>query len=303
MKIKEYIKSVIGGRIAKAECLVLYDPERRYRDLALALESPQCRVIDTSAGVIQSREEATAIWLQMGAVSGGSGHLILYLPTPKPITSEGKQLDPFQVFALGGDVFPRGDGDTYLALCQQGKPGLQDQIYELFEGGAEPSFNTVDALDGGSTWPQLRTILSVESLKEIVVALLCPTDAQKSTLEKERNWLNEYRQFAEQTLGLLSHCKTGALEDVQDELARFVLFSEFAFDLPTELPVALQAVPRADEKRRTLTYSVCEQFRDTQPLQDRYIELANKAMARATRSCLRNAPSCGAAQKPPGSKI
>src|SRR5438876_1166851 len=83
-------------------------------------------------------------------------------------------------------------------------------LYELFKGGGAPSFSTVDALDGGSTWPQLRTILSVESPKEIVVGLLCPTEAQKASMEGDKNWLNEYRQFAEQTLGLQPHSKTSA---------------------------------------------------------------------------------------------
>jgi hypothetical protein len=210
MKISDYIKDLVGRRVAKAECLVLYDPDRRYRDLVLSLESAQCRVVDGSAGVIQGREEATALWLQIGAVSSGSGQLLVYLPAIKPLTAEGRQQDPFQAFALGGDVFPRGDGDSYLALCQQAKPDFQDQIYELFKGGAEPSFNTVDALDSSSTWPQLRTILSVESPKEIVVGLLCPTDLQKVSLKGDKNWIHEYRQFVGQTIGLQPHTKTGA---------------------------------------------------------------------------------------------
>jgi hypothetical protein len=276
MKIRDYIQKLISGRLASAECLVLYDPERRYSELALTLESVQCRVVDCSKSAILCREESTAMWLQMGGVSSGSGQLLIYLPFAKPLTSEERQQDPFQAFALGGDVFPRGDGDSYLALCQQAKPDFQDQIYELFNGGAEPSFNTVDALDSGSTWPQLRTILSVESPKEIVIGLLCPTDVQKVALKGDKSWVHEYRQFAEQTIGLQPHTKTGALEDVQDELARFVFFSEFAFDLPTELPASLQAVPRADESRRSLVYAVCEQLRDAQTLQDQYIALANR---------------------------
>jgi hypothetical protein len=114
MRIRDYIQDLVGRRLAKAECLVVYDPERRYRELALALEGAQCRVIDGSTGAIQSREEATHMWLQMGGVSSGSGQLLVYLPMEKPITGEARQQDPFQAFALGGDVFPRGDGDSYL---------------------------------------------------------------------------------------------------------------------------------------------------------------------------------------------
>jgi hypothetical protein len=276
MKIKDYIKDLLGRRLGTAECLVVYDPEGRYRDLTLALESSRCRVVDGSVGTIQSREEATAVWLQMGAASSGSGQLLLRLPVRKPLTDEEKQLDPFQAFTLGGDVFPRGDGDSYLSLCLQAKPGFQDQIYDLFKAGAEPSFSTVDALDSSSTWPQLRTLLSVESPREILVGLLCPTDAQKASLQGDGNWFNEYRQFAQSVLGLQPYGNVSGWEDLRDVLARFVLFSEFAFDLPTELPPALHGVPRADEGRRNIVYVVCEQLRDARTLQGEYIALANQ---------------------------
>jgi hypothetical protein len=275
MKIRDYIQAVVGQRLAKAECLVLYDPEDRYRELVLALESERCRVVDGSTGAIQSREEATTIWLQMGAVSSGSGQLLVYLPEKKPISPEERQRDPFQAFALGGDVFPGGDGDSYLSFCLQAKSGFQDQIYELFRGGTAPSFDMVDALDSGPTWPKLRTLLAVDSPKEIVVGILCPTKLQRAALETDRTWIEEYRQFAERILGFLPHGKSGVWEDAKNELARFVLFSEFAFDLPTELPGALRGVAHADESRKTLIYAICEQMRDAQTLQQRYIELAN----------------------------
>lgn len=276
MKIKNYIQDLLSQRLANAECLVVYDPEQRYQELILALKSERSQIVDGSVSAILAREEATAAWLQMGAASTGSGRLLVYLPIKKPLTDEDKQRDPFQAFVLGGDAFPRGDGDSYLSLCLQAKPGFENQIYQLFAGGSEPSFRMVDALDRGSTWPQLRTLLSVESPREILVGLLCPTDSQKASLKADIKWVNEYRQFAQSTLGFEPRGKLIGWEDMRDELARFVLFSEFAFDLPTALPATLEGVPRADESRRNIVYAVCEQLRDAKTLQEEYITLANK---------------------------
>ncbi len=275
MRIKDYIKDLLRERLMSAECLVLYDPDDRYRELAMGLRDEHCQVVDGATSTIQAREQANDLWLPLGQVSQGAQQLLIYVPVPKPLTEEDKQRDPFQIFALGGDVFPRGEGDSYLSLCLQAKPDFQDKLYELFDSGSAPSFETIDALDSSFTWPKLRTLLGVQSPREILIGLLSPTDEQKSALKADKSWLKEYRQFVAEVLGLQSHAKMGVWDDVREELARFVLFSEFVLDLPGELPASLTDVPHADKNHRALIYAVCEHLRDTRTHQDDYIMLAN----------------------------
>ena len=41
MTVRDYIqKEIFAKRAAERGCLVIYDPQRRYRDLALGLNSP-----------------------------------------------------------------------------------------------------------------------------------------------------------------------------------------------------------------------------------------------------------------------
>ena len=50
MKIRDYIRDeVFGKRVGQSGCLVVYDPARRYRDLARALDNPKCRVLDATS--------------------------------------------------------------------------------------------------------------------------------------------------------------------------------------------------------------------------------------------------------------
>ena len=162
-----------------------------------------------------------------------------------------------------------------MALCLVAKPDRQARIRELFEA-EEPSFTTVDALDGGSTWPKLRTILSAVSPREILVSLLSPREEQRRKLIADTGWLAEYRRFAANVLGLEVHSQVATWTEVRDELARFVLFSEFALDMPGELPASLVDVPRAGDDDRSLVYAVCDQLRNHRSHEEDYIELAGQ---------------------------
>ncbi|BDC48930.1 hypothetical protein F183_A12460 [Bryobacterales bacterium F-183] len=276
MKLKSFIQERIRQRLTSTDSLVVYDPDRRYRDLVLELAGNNVCVVDACESTIKAREEAMSWWLQMGEKSANSGRLLVYVPSRKPATDEARQKDPFQPFALGGDAFPHGDGDSYQALCLSAKPDFQSAIDDLFRHGATPSFEMVDALDASANWPQLRTLLKCESTKEIVVALLNPSSGQHQALTSDGSWIGEYKQFAQQTLGLSAHAQLSTWEDLREELARFVLFSEFALDLPSGLPPALESVPHADQKRREMIYAVCDTLRDSQSHQDTYMVLARQ---------------------------
>jgi hypothetical protein len=59
-----------------------------------------------------------------------------------------------------------------------------------------------------------------------------------------------------------------------DELWRFLLFSEFVFDLPGVLPDALAGVPRAPAEVRLLVEGLCERLRSDLRTRAIYIERA-----------------------------
>jgi len=277
MRIRDAIQDHLRKRARGAGCLVVYDEAGRYRELALGLADERLHVVDASGSSIEAREAAHRLWRRLAeSAHDAEESLLIYVPARRPLDESGQLADPFQAFALAGAVFPAGEGDAYQSLCVQAKPDQVDRIYELFDSGAEPSFETVDALDGGATWPKLGTLLGAESPREILVALLSPSQRQRDALLADTSWLGEYRRLAEAVLGLTAHAKLASLDEVQAELARFVLFSEFALDLPGPLPDALAGVPRADERRRNLVYAVCGQLRDARAHEDAYVAHANR---------------------------
>lgn len=114
MGIETFIRdNILSRRLKEAEFLVVYDPDRRYRDLCLQIASEEVAVVDAAESSIESREAATQAFQKLGA--GSLKGLLIYVPAKPPITDEQKQVDPFALYAECGAQFPNpaADSDEY----------------------------------------------------------------------------------------------------------------------------------------------------------------------------------------------
>lgn len=264
MKIAEYIRNTLRSRAERAGSLVVYDPTRGYRGIILSLEEPHCTVVDAGESFIEAHEKAVGCWSAQGKSNGNEERLIIYVPMAAPATPEQWCHDPFSGISAGSDWFPRSDEDSLQSLCEKANPEQRDKIRELFANGV-PDLATIDAVGSGNSWPQLETLLGAESSADIIAALLVPTVKQQGKLNAGDSWLPEARELLSSQMGFVPKTKTNKWESVADELWRFLLFSEFAFDLPGELPESLASVPRAKPEAETLVNRICDALR-----QERY---------------------------------
>ena len=232
MKIQEFIKIHLKNRLNKDISLVIYDPEELYRSIVEALASDVTTVIDGGNSTILGREDAMEVWCRLGKTDGEDSRLVVYLPVKRPSNERERQKNPYQVFALGGGEFPDGDGESYQALCRQATPDLSPQVDKLFESDI-PEFNTVNNLIAGkASWPTLKTLLDAESAAEILTTVMSPTKKQKGALIKSSTWVSEIKQFLSAVLDYPLKTKSEKLSTISNELWRFILFSEFALDMP-----------------------------------------------------------------------
>jgi hypothetical protein len=277
MKVLDYVQDLFETRLDREESLVVYDAAERYRPAVEAMEGgPTCTVIYGEEGTIEGRERAMEVWREMGSGSPGARQLLIYLPIEKPVDDEAKMRDPYAPFFVGGGIFPSGDAESYREICVQAKSNHQEQVRSLFEETDEPDLATVEAVGGGASWPRLRTVLDVESDREIVRSLLSPTDKQQQRLRDDATWHSEYASFANQVLGFDPEAAEEGFDAMRRELARFVLYSEFVFDLPEKetLPSSLADVPRANGAAEKLVRAVCEDLRTSKRHEETYKELA-----------------------------
>jgi hypothetical protein len=275
MSITNFIqREILAPRMADKGVLVVYDPERRYHGTCTSLESEQCRVVDASASSITSREQAAQALVDLG--HGGIEHLLVYVPAAAPVDDEAKQKDPFSPFAACGRVFPDGDGDRFESLCLNAKPDQVLELRKVFAADPNPSFAVIDALGDGVGWPTLRALLGAESSRDILLALMAPNPAQEQALKAGNTWVIEARELLKTSLTLTLRTKGRAWSSIAEELWRYVLFSEFAFDLPCPLPDSLADLPKAPEAGRPVIFALCDDLRNDHRTQPVYIDRAQK---------------------------
>src|SRR5665213_665272 len=291
MSIAEFIREkVLKPRLKEKGCLVVYDADKRFREQCFDLASDKIKVVDASISSIESREAALLGLKQLGNSRPLFNGILIYVPAQKPVSDEQKQKDPFALYAECGAVFPQNDGDEYLNICLRAKPDHGTEIRRVFSGTpAGPGFAVIDAIGGGIGWPQLRAILKVDSVREILEALLVPTESQIESLKKQEGWVQESRDFLRATLEMNVKTRSKSWESLADELWRYILFSEFVFDLPVELPESLKTVPHSPKEARPIIDDVCDRLRNTQNSISAYIERAEAIEGELTLAVI-----CGA---------
>jgi len=275
MTIKNFIqKEIFLPRLKQNGVLVVYDPDQRYHELCLELNAEKLRVIDTSESSITSRFAALEALNEFGQPNPSLEGILVYVPAKVPITDEEKQHDPFAIYGACGSIFPEGDGDEFLSLCLKARADYATEIRRIFKDNPNPGFAVIDAVGGGAGWPNLQAMLKVESARDIVFALLTPSETQKEALKAQTSWVSETTALFQSALGLNLKTKIKTWTAVADELWRFLLFSEFVFDLPGDLPAALTAVPCAPQEALHLVEDLCDRLRNDRRTQAFYIERA-----------------------------
>ncbi len=273
MNIEGFIRKNSFKKRLEEQVLVVYDPEQRYHSICLSMADDSIKVVDASLGSIESREIALET---IASFNQGGDKLLVYIPAAVPIDDIAKQKDPFSLYSACGAVFPNGDGDSYLSLCLKAKPDHQTEVRQAFEQDPNPSFDVINGIGGGLQWPTLRALLNVESSPEIITALMVPESDQIERLENNEAWVSEANQLFQQVLGLKLTTRGKKWKAISDELWRFVLFSEFVFDLPEQLPEDLADVPCANRTARPVIESLCDGLRQDLRKQEDYIQQAEQ---------------------------
>ena len=183
MSIAEFIQlQIFSPRLKQKGCLVVYDPDLRYRGLCQGMASDATTVVDATDSSLESRETALKALRELAGSHQEQKGLLVYVPAAVPETDEERQRDPFAVYGACGRIFPDGAGDDYEQICLRAKPDHATEIRRIFTENPNPPFAVIDAIGGGMNWPNLRALLKVESASDILLGLLAPNKPQEKTL-------------------------------------------------------------------------------------------------------------------------
>lgn len=269
--IEEFITTYIKSKLREFPSLVLYDGEHLYNDLLPALISEGITIFDISESILTVREDALDYYNQR-LPAKEDARMIVYVPFPPPKTKQEKIDDPFFIFTLGGTYFPYDANDKYESLCKACFKDKEEKITALFEHES-PDFETINALGGGNTWAKLQTLTGGKSEKEILGVIMSPTSIQLENLKKDKTWQKEYKDVVK-TIGLVPQEKS--FDGITYELWRFILFSEFVFDLPIDLPESLKLVSVAKPSAKQTIIEICRSLRNNKSSEEVYISMAEQ---------------------------
>jgi hypothetical protein len=194
----------------------------------------------------------------------------------RPLDQEAVCLDPFTPLVLAGGVFPDGDGDSYVAMCQRFLPEQAGTIEEMFQHG-EPTFLEINSLvTGANGTPVLSGLLKADGTRDLLVRFLCVNAKEAKSLKQSPHWRKELQSLISQTLDLTLSEDMKDVDELRYILWRFLLFSEFAADLPVPLPSALSGVSKTAPKFHRFVLDLCATLRDRTSTQETYEEYANR---------------------------
>ncbi len=277
MRVSSHIHKQLIDLLERHRIVVWHDSERAFAEFAQAFRAPNCRVVSAAQSTLRARREAEQVYRHLNEAvdtSTARANLLIYVPRPRAANNDERVQDPFEVFACAGAVFGDQDAHRLVSLARQAMPELSEQIDGLFLS-AHPTLEMLDRLTASSVYPLVAEALGTQSPVEACVALLGSIESA-TRVDQMEGARGELLRLLEAELGFVPSPKPRTTKALREQLGRYILISELAFDLPAVLPDSLANVPRAELRHRERVYTICERLRAADDTRDAYIALANR---------------------------
>ncbi len=275
--VSDHVRDRVNAILRERRVVVWYDSQCDFEGLLKGFESPDTIVVSASGSALRARRTAEAAYRQLNESNGGDGasaNLLIYVPGGFEMTAEARRQDPFAAFASCGTTFGSHEGEQLQALAVQALPDQATEIARLFRE-SKPTLVLLDSLQAGSRYPLVAQAFGSDSTVEVLSMALSDPEAA-ARLGAVPGASGELARLAGSKIGFPQH-EDEKWPALRSRLARYLLASELAFDLPEGLPAALSGVPHADDPHRQDVLAVCARLRDTEAGRDAYIALAGEA--------------------------
>lgn len=278
MSLTAYIHKRVLDRLDERRVVVWYDGEKAFGDLVANFAAPNCTVIQGEPSRLQARREADGVVATLNDADHPqrkNGSLLIYLPWARFGSVDDRVQDPFEAFALIGGAFGDNEAERFQSLARQALPERIAEIDRLFAEG-KPTLGMIEGLGEGQRYPLLEEALGTDSVIEATAMLLC-RDGAVAKVNRVAGAPEELFRLLSADLDFTPPPRVKALDTIVQHLGRFVLFSEFVFDLRCPLPDTLDKVPRASDASRDRILALCDRMRGSDDTREGYIALASRA--------------------------
>ena len=279
MSLTAHVNKRLLDLLQQKRVVVWYDGEQAFGGIADGFRVTGCTVVSAAKSRLLARRQADEALGRLNhpnaPLAEREGSVLIYVPCARGATDSERREDPFEGFALLGAAFGDKEAERFQSLARQALPARIPEIDRLFEEG-RPTVAMIEGLGEAARYPLVQEALGTDSAIEAVAALLC-REGSVAKLKAVTGAGNELVRLLAADLGFAPPQGVTALDAILEHLGRYVLLSEFSFDLPGALPDSLAGVPRAEERFRKQIYVLCERMRGADDTRDGYIRLAQNA--------------------------
>jgi len=276
MKVSELIENILKQKLLEHRVVVWYDNKGVFTDFVSQLDLPTCNIISAANSMLLTRRQAESIFSKIEdpntSYSDKQSCLLVYVPRARSIENQ-RMHDPFEVFAVAGTCFGDQESEHLKPLALKAMPEFTDQIERLFKESS-PTPEVLDRLEQSPLYVLIRQALGT-GVSEEVATLLVADKGSVEKIKKVRGAVQEISRLLLDELGFKAP-SSAPMTSIPDLLGRYILFSEFSFDLTEKLPNALVNIPRAENSFRDRIFNIANRLRTTTTYQEAYLDLAKK---------------------------
>lgn len=278
MSLASYLKKRLADRLEEKRVLVWYDSEQAFSKIASDFHAPESTVLHVAESRLRSRRQVDDLLVQLndGNQPPNARHakLLIYCPWERGRSEEEKRIDPFEAFALIGAAFGDKEAETFQALARQALPERKEEIERLF-AESSPTVELIDSVGKSTRYPLVLQALGSDSIVEVATQLLSREYATAS-IDAVSGAKPELLRLLQAGFSFTLPARVTNTESIVDHLGRYILFSEFVFDLPGTMPEQLNDVPHAANEYRQAIFALCDRMRSSDDSRDAYTALANR---------------------------
>lgn len=275
MSVSDFVRQQLHQRLEQHRIVVWYDSDRAFADFIQSFQADSCVIVSTVESILNSRRQAEAVYRQMNEpdnLAKAGLNLLIYVPRQRGIIEDEKRQDPFEVFAWAGVAFGDKEAEQLESLARQAIPERSIEITRLFAQGS-PTLSMLDKLQFHHRSPLLLEALDTDSPSEAIALVLC-LDEKSQRIDSVKGCLKEFLQLLATEIGFKPLSKANSWTEIRKQLGQYVLFNEFALDLPCDLPESFSALSRAEASHELVIFAVCDRMRDSSDLRSGYVQLA-----------------------------
>ena len=277
MSLSAHVRQQVLSLLKNKRVLVWFDGERAFEGFVKNFSAQDVRVVRMTGSRLQARQEAEIWYRQINQPDAPfeikNGQLLVYLPYPR-VRGDAQLHDPFEVFAAAGDSFGDDEAEQLRSLALQALPEYRDQIERLFREG-KPTLEVIDHLEQAPTYPLVDQALGTHAVIDVTSRFLGDPKPLDIVLAIKGCFLELVRLLVEE-FGFSPQRGESDPAQTRKQLARYVLYSEFALGISGDLPAALAGLSPSSNAPRERIRAVADRLRQTDSYREVYLALADQ---------------------------